>query len=229
MDDFAGKESIRIIIADDHEVVRAGLRRLMSLDKSIVVIDEAQNGSEAVELVKIHKPDIAVLDILMPKMDGIEATELIKLEFPDVYVIILTAFEDWVHIESALSAGADGYLTKDISAKDLVASLRNVKLGERVFSKNILNLLNKKFVPYHEIDSSPVLISKREQEILNLVASGYTSPEISDKLFISVRTVQSHRSNIMQKLGVKNTAELVRYVYLSRKSEVGSRKSEVGS
>ena len=216
MDSVTGTGPIRIIIADDHEVVRAGLRRLMSLDKSIIVVDEAQNGEEAVELVNIHKPDIALLDILMPKMDGIEATELIKKEFPDVYVIILTAFEDSVHIESALTAGADGYLTKDISAKDLVASLRNVSLGERVFSKNILNLLNKNFVPYHESDSSPILISKREQEILNLVASGHTSPEIADKLFISIRTVQSHRANIMVKLGVKNTAELVRYVYLKK-------------
>ncbi|TAL66879.1 MAG: response regulator transcription factor [Bacteroidetes bacterium] len=213
MDIRSGTEEIRIIIADDHEVVRAGLRRLMSLNKSLVVIDEAQNGAEAVELVRIHKPDIAVLDILMPKMDGIEATSMIKNMCPEVYVVILTAFEDSVHIESALSAGADGYLTKDISARDLDSSLRNVVLGERVFSKNILNLLNKKFVPYHESDSSPVLISKREQEILNFVASGYTSPEIADKLFISVRTVQSHRANLMEKLGVKNTAELVRYVY----------------
>ncbi len=214
MESISGNEAIRIIIADDHEVVRVGLRRLLSLDKSIIVIDEAQNGEEAVELVRIHKPDIALLDILMPKMDGIEATEILKHEFPELNVIILTAFEDSVHIESALSAGADGYLTKDISAKDLIATLRNVNMGERVFSKNILNLLNKKFVPYQESDSSPVLISKREQEILNLVARGYTSPEIADKLFISVRTVQSHRSNIMLKLGVKNTAELVRYVYL---------------
>ncbi|MBI5324819.1 MAG: response regulator transcription factor [Ignavibacteriae bacterium] len=219
MNNFDEKGDIRIIIADDHEVVRVGLRRLMSLDKSIIVIDEAQNGEEAVELVRIHKPDIALLDILMPKVNGIEATEMIKQNYPDVFVVILTAFEDSVHIESAMSAGADGYLTKDISAKDLVASLRNVKCGERVFSKNILNLLNKKFVPYHESDSSPVLISRREQEILNLVSSGLTSPEIADKLFISVRTVQSHRSNIMQKLGVKNTAELVRYVYERNEEE----------
>ena len=219
MNGITDNEEIRIIIADDHEVVRAGLRRLMSLNKSLVVIDEAQNGAEAVELVKFHKPDIAVIDILMPKMDGIEATSLIKELNPDTYVVILTAFEDFNHIESALTAGADGYLTKDISARDLDASLRKVVLGERVFSKNILNLLNKKFVPYHESDSSPVMISKREQEILNYVAHGLTSPEIAEKLFISVRTVQSHRANLMEKLGVKNTAELVRYVYL--KNEIG--------
>jgi DNA-binding NarL/FixJ family response regulator len=207
---------IKIILADDHEVVRVGLRRLMTMDKSLIVLDEAQNGAEAVNLVMLHHPDIALLDILMPKMDGIEATELIKEKYPDTYVVILTAYEDALHIENALNAGADGYLTKDISAKDLVESLRNVVNGERVFSKSILNLLNKKYVPYHENDSSPVLISRREQEILNLVVSGYSSPEIGEKLFISVRTVQSHRANIMQKIGVKNTAELVRYFYVNK-------------
>jgi two-component system nitrate/nitrite response regulator NarL len=207
---------LNVILADDHEVVRAGLRRLISIDKMINVLDEASNGYDAVEVVRYHKPDIAILDILMPKMDGIEATQIIKSSFPDVLVVMLTAFEDLPHIEKALAAGADGYLSKDISAKDLIESLHKVYNGERVFSRTILHLWQKSYVSYHDSDSTPVTITKREQEILNLVAKGKTSPEIAEELNISVRTVQSHRLNIMQKLGVKNTAALVRYAVLGK-------------
>lgn len=201
----------RIILADDHEIVRAGLRRLLSIDKSIIILDEARNGAEAIELVKYHKPDIALLDILMPKMSGIEAAKQIRKEVPDTLIVILTAFEDSTHVERALEAGANAYLAKDISAKDLVEALDGVFEGERVFSKSILKILEKRFEPTKEEDSKSVQISKREQEILNYVAMGKTSSEIADELFISVRTVQSHRSNIMQKLGIKNAAGLIRY------------------
>jgi DNA-binding NarL/FixJ family response regulator len=204
-------ELIRIILADDHEIVRAGLRRLLSIDKSIIVLDEARNGGEAVELVKYHKPDIALLDILMPRMSGIEAAKLIRSEVPDTLIVILTAFEDSTHVERALEAGANAYLAKDISAKDLVEALHNVFNGERVFSKSILKILEKRFEPTKENEEKSVQISKREQEILNYVAMGKTSSEIADELFISVRTVQSHRSNVMQKLGLKNAAGLIRY------------------
>jgi DNA-binding NarL/FixJ family response regulator len=201
----------RIILADDHEIVRAGLRRLLSIDKSIIILDEARNGAEAIELVKYHKPDIALLDILMPKMSGIEAAKQIRKEVPDTLIVILTAFEDSTHVERALEAGANAYLAKDISAKDLVEALEGVFEGERVFSKSILKILEKRFEPTKEEDAKSVQISKREQEILNYVAMGKTSSEIADELFISVRTVQSHRSNIMQKLGIKNAAGLIRY------------------
>ncbi len=201
---------IKIIIADDHEIVRTGLRKLLILDKNIKVLDEAQNGADAVNIVRYHQPDIALIDIHMPKMDGIEATTLIKREFPDVLVVILTAFEDSNHLEKALNAGADGYLTKDISAKQLVESLRLVMRGERVFSPSIINMLQKNYGVLAE--NEPLIsITKREQVILNLVAQGKTSPEIADLLDISFRTVQSHRQNLMQKLGVNNSAALISY------------------
>lgn len=201
---------IKIIIADDHEVVRSGLRKLLILDKNIKILDEAQNGSDAVSIVRYHRPDIALLDIHMPKMDGIEATNVIKNEFPEILVVILTAFEDSKHLEKALNAGADGYLTKDISAKQLVDSLRLVMRGERVFTPSIIKMLQKKYdvVP----DNEPLItITKREQVILNLVSQGKTSPEIADILDISFRTVQAHRQNLMQKLGVNNSAALINY------------------
>lgn len=204
-----------IILADDHEVVRAGLRRLLSYDKTMTILDEASNGEAAIEIVKYHKPDIALLDIMMPLKDGIEATKQIKKDVPNTSVVMLTAFEDSAHIERALAAGADGYLSKDINAKDLVASIHNVIKGERVFSKSILYQLQKKFTP-STIDSKPITISKREQEVLDLVVMGLSSPEIADKLCISIRTVQSHRSNLMEKLGIKNAAGLVRYALYNK-------------
>jgi DNA-binding NarL/FixJ family response regulator len=208
------EKTINIILADDHEVVRAGLRRLFSIEKTIKILADATNGEDAIELVKYHKPDVALIDILMPRMDGIEATRVIKKEFPNVFVLMLTAFEDHQHIDNALSAGADGYLSKGIGAKELIDAVHRVIKGERVFSKTILNLLQKKYTPYHENDNSSIVISKREQEILNMVVAGKTSPEIADKLFLSVRTVQTHRANIMKKLNVNNAAGLVRYAVM---------------
>ncbi len=206
-----GKNSeIKVLLADDHDIVRAGIRRLLSIDKSIKIVDEAKNGIDTVDLVAYHKPDVALVDILMPRLDGIEATKKIKSNTPETIVVMLTAFEDYSHIEKSLSAGANGYLSKDISAKDLVKSIRTVLQGERVFSKSILSILQKKLTPDKSPDSQ-VVITRREQEVLDLVAEGKTSQQISDILNISVRTVESHRYNLMQKLEVKNTAALVKY------------------
>ncbi len=211
---FSEENPLRLILADDHEVVRAGLRRILALDKTIKIMGEASNGAEAVELVKYHKPDIALLDILMPVKSGIEAIDDIKQDFPETLVLMLTAFEDSQHVELAVSAGADGYLTKDIDARELIRSIHRVIQGERVFSKNIINLMQKKFIPENDNASESIIITKREQQVLDLVATGKTSLQIADALNISIRTVESHRYNLMQKLGVNNTAGLVRYAVL---------------
>jgi DNA-binding NarL/FixJ family response regulator len=157
---------IRIIFADDHEIVRAGIKRLLSVDKVISIVDEGSTGSEAVELVRKHKPHIALLDILMPKMTGIEAARIIKSEFPEVFVIMLSAFEDAEHLDQALSAGADGYLSKEISAKDLNASIHQVLEGYKVFSKTILEILNNRYSFSETNDTSSVAITKRELEVI---------------------------------------------------------------
>ncbi|MBM2815665.1 MAG: two component transcriptional regulator, LuxR family [Ignavibacteria bacterium] len=206
---------IKIVLADDHEIVRVGIKRLLSMDKSLKVLDEAPNGDVAIKLVAYHNPDIALLDIQMPIMDGIEAATKIKADMPHVFVVMLTAFEDYPHVEKALTAGADGYLSKDIGSKDLISALHTIMHGERVFSRSIIKLLQKRY-PETGVDASPVIISKREQEILNLVAIGKTSKEIADKLFLSIRTVESHRYNVMQKLGIKNAAGLARYALSSQ-------------
>jgi DNA-binding NarL/FixJ family response regulator len=206
---------IKIVFADDHEVVRAGLRRLLSIDKTIRIMDEANNGKDALDLILYHKPDIALLDIMMPQMTGVEVAQIIKSKQPETLIVMLTAFEDATHLEQALSAGADGYLTKDIPSKELISALHNVMLGERVFSKSIVLLVQNKFMTRGSQNEPHIKITKREQEILNLIAAGRTSTEIADKLFLSVRTVESHRYNLMQKLGIKNTAGLIRFAVMN--------------
>lgn len=223
---FDENNPITVVFADDHEVVRAGLRRLLSIEKTIKILDEAHNGKDALDLVLYHKPKIALLDIMMPQLTGIEAARQIKNKLPGTFVVILTAFEDSSHLEAALSAGADGYLTKDIASKELIKSLQTVVTGERVFSKSIILLVQNKFMTRGSQNDPPVRISKREQDILNLVAIGKTSSEIAETLFLSVRTVESHRYNIMQKLGIKNTAGLIRFAVMN--SDTFKDKTETG-
>lgn len=210
---------LRVILADDHEIVRAGIRRLISIDRRIKIIDEAENGQDLVDIVSYHKPDVVISDIMMPKLNGIDALKKIREMKHECFVIMLTAYEDSFHLENALEAGADGYLSKDINARELIDSIFEVIKGERVFSKSVVRLIKRKSASSSELESTPVVITKREQEILDLVAKGKTSLYIAEKLFISVRTVESHRYNLMQKLDVSNVAELIRYSILKRTSE----------
>lgn len=210
MDLFNVNNPVTIVIADDHEIVRAGLKRILLVEKSFKVVDDVTNGKEAVEMVSYHQPHVILLDILMPEMDGIEAVPLIKKLSPGTMVLMLTAFEDSMHLEKAISAGADGYLSKDISSKDLATAIKKAVLGERVFSKSILALLENRFGS-NLVDPEPISISKREQEVLNEIAKGKTNQEIAEVMGISVRTVETHRYNLMQKLQCSNTASLIRY------------------
>lgn len=206
---------IKIVIADDHQVVRAGIRRLLSIEKTIQILDEACNGEEAIEKIKYYEPDVALLDIFMPRLTGIEALSKIKMNNPEVFVIMLTAYEDSEHLELALKAGADGYLSKEVGFRELIEAIHSVTDGERVFSQSILRILNKRFSPGKPDNNNSISITKREQEILNLIAKGNTNAKISELLNISVRTVESHRYNLMHKLDIKNTAELVRYAVMN--------------
>lgn len=205
---------IRIIIADDHEIVRAGIKRILSIEKRIKILSEAENGKIALSLIEEYHPDLVLLDISMPGIDGIELARIVKTNFPDIVVLMLTAFEDYHNVERALTAGADGYLSKDISPDFLIEAIYKSILGERVFSKSILRVLEKPGQLQQEVENSNVTITKREQEILNYVAMGKTSQEIADILGISIRTVQNHRANIMQKLGIKTSAGLVRFAVI---------------
>ena len=204
---------LTVIIADDHEISRIGIRRLLSVAPDIDVIGEAVDGATALELARSKRPDVVLLDVRMPNISGIEAAQRIKGELKEIVVIMLSAAEDEKSIERAMYAGADGYLSKEVNSEELVAAIRNAIRGERVFSRSILNLLEGK-VKEQKTDQPSVKLTKREEEIVTLVAKGLTSQDIAKKLFISPRTVETHRARIMDKLGVNNAAGLVRFALL---------------
>ncbi len=202
---------ISVVIADDHEIMRLGLRRILSADPHIQIVGEATNGEEVTAMTKTKMPSVALLDINMPIMDGIEAARIIKRTARDTKVVILSAHEDYFHLSKALSAGADGYLSKEVGPDELIYAIYAVMEDERVFSRSILTLLNHNYKLHNEKPAVPVVLTRREQEVLEHIANGLTSVQIADIMNISSRTVETHRYNLINKLGVKNTADLVRF------------------
>lgn len=209
---FRADNPVRVLIADDHEISRIGIRRLLSASQDIEIVAEAVNGQQTIDLVKSLRPQVVLLDVLMPGMSGIEAAQRIKSETPETLIIMLSSSEDEKQVERAMYAGADGYLSKEVGSAELAEAIRNVTIGERVYSRTIINSLEGK---QQEAESEPpISLTKREEEIVALVAKGLTSQDIAKKLFISPRTVETHRARIMDKLGVNNAAGLVRFALL---------------
>ncbi|KAB2893502.1 MAG: response regulator transcription factor [Bacteroidetes bacterium] len=210
--------TIRMVIADDHEISRLGIRRLLASAPEIEVVAEASNGNQAIEEVRAAKPDVVLLDVYMPESTGIDAAKAIKNDSHKCHVIMLSSVDDSNAVHQALYTGADGYLTKDVSAPELISAIRSVLQGQRVFSRRILNMLDGEIQSPEEASGSEgkpaVSLTKREEQIVSLVAKGHTSQEIAKKLYISPRTVETHRARIMVKLGVNNTAGLVRFALL---------------
>lgn len=212
---YSETNPIKLVIIDDHEIFRYGVRKLLSTIRDVEILGEGSNGLEAIELAERYHPDVIFLDIFMPKMNGIEAIPEIRKVSPESYIVMLTAFEDFMHIERALSAGADGYLTKGISPEILHEAILKVVNGQRVFSKSIMKLLSDRRFSYDETNDSNVSITKREEEILKLIAQGLTNNEISEQLGLSVRTVESHRYNLIKKLNLKNASQLVKFAVMN--------------
>lgn len=208
-------KKIRILIADDHTVVRSGLRSLFASAPDFSVIGEAVNGEEAVQLASECKPDIVIIDISMPKLSGIEATRIMKKDNPELKVLILTIHESKGYVYQMIRAGANGYVLKNAGKEELFAAVRAVISGEPFFSPGISKLIIDEFIERAKSEASqkppPELLTKREVEILRYIAEGMTNQEIADKLFLSIRTVNTHRTNIMLKLNIHDTARLVRY------------------
>jgi DNA-binding NarL/FixJ family response regulator len=209
-------KKIKILIADDHSLVRTGLRQLLEGSAEFSVVGEAESGEEAVRQVAKLKPDIAILDISMPGMSGIEATRTIGRENTGTRVLILTIHESEEYIYQMVRAGASGYVLKDAGRDELFTAVRAVAAGERFFSPGVSKLMVEEFIRRAtEQESGPPapdeVLTNRESEILKHIAEGLTNQQIADKLFISVRTVDTHRTNLMQKLDIHDTASLVRY------------------
>ncbi len=210
----------RIIIADDHSVVRSGLRLLLQSSPDFTVVAEAEDGEEAVSLVERHKPDVVIMDISMPKLNGIEATSIMKQSNPDLKIIILTVHEDEEYVYQMLRAGASGYVLKSAGKKEIFAAIESALSGERFFSPGISKLIIEGFIKRdkEQLQAQEQLqthskqqLTKREIEVLQYIAQGFTNRKIAEALFLSIRTINTHRTNLMQKLDIHDTARLVRY------------------
>ncbi|MGB9641042.1 MAG: response regulator transcription factor [Anaerolineales bacterium] len=200
---------IRVLLVDDHAILREGLRALLSYYADIEVVGEAEDGQQALESVARLSPNVVLMDIAMPGMSGLEATRRIREEYPDVYVLILTQYEDETYVLPLLQAGASGYVPKRALGADLTNAIRLVAKGGSFLYPPIAN----RTIQQLNIDPFPStsLLTQRELEILRLVVKGKTSSQIALEMKISIKTVEWHRNNIMHKLQVESIAELVRY------------------
>jgi len=203
---------IRILIADDHAVVREGTRRILEQESDMEVVGEAGDGEEAVNLATSLKPDVAIMDISMPKMDGIEATKLIKAACPSISVLALSAYDDDQFVFSLLEAGAAGYLLKSVRSRELLDAIRAVYSGESVLHPSIARKVLNRFVSASgkpEGKEPSGMLSDREMEVLKLAAKGLSNQDIAEKLCLSIRTVQGHLGHIFNKLQVGSRTEAV--------------------
>ena len=209
-------EKIRILLADDHALVRSGLIRLLEPNKDILVVGEAEDGEETIRKTKELKPDVVVIDLSMPKINGIEAAKIIRKDCPESRVLVLTMHENEEYVYQIFRSGANGYILKNANRNEITTAIRAVAKGERFFSPRVSEIMVEGYLRKAEerekqIDSPDIELTTRERDVLSLIAEGFNNQQIADKLFISPRTVDTHRTNIMQKLDIHDVANLVKY------------------
>ena len=203
---------ISVLVADDHGVVREGLRRLVEAEHDLKISGEASDGREVLEQVEKHQPDVVVLDITMPRLGGFETLERLRAKHPEVKVILLSVHGDPPFIQSAISLGADGYVLKNGRAQEIISAIRAVTKGGSYFSPVVAReIVEQLRTPRAKSDEPFSLLSSREREVLHLIAEGLAAKEIAVQLGISTKTVEAHRTSLMRKLGVRKATELVRY------------------
>jgi len=208
---------ITVLIVDDHKIIRDGIKSLLQDVENIKILGEASNGLEAIEFFKNQPTDVVIMDIRMPEMSGIETTKYLTENYPGVKVLALTMHDEEAFIYKMLNAGASGYLLKNVGKEEFVTAINKIYKGENYFSldmatKMITNMMFAKPNDTSEhVEDDDMQLTKREIEVIKLIAEGLTSQDIADKLFISPRTVDTHRRNLLQKLNVKNTAELIKF------------------
>ena len=203
----------RILIADDHSMVRDGVKNLINQNKDLVVIGEASSGTQALELFESLNPDLLIMDISMPDMNGMEVSKNILAKNPNANIVILSMYDDEDYISRCLEYGVKGYVIKNESGSELDYAIRSVLAGKNYFSRQAQDVIFKKYsqnVTRKKQREDQIKLTKREVEIIKLIAEGLTSQEMANKLFISPRTVETHRANLMKKIGVKNAIELVK-------------------
>ena len=205
---------IRILVADDHDIVRLGIMGLLSREREFLVVGEADNGISAVELANDLAPDVVLMDLTLPGLNGIEATRRIVETCPQIRVVVLTMHQDRAHIRRAFEAGATGYILKKNTLNDLLGAIRTVHRGEVFLSPAISRVVVESFVGREDLPISGGKsdgLSHREREVLVLVAQGHTNREVANTVHIAEKTVAAHRARVMQKLDLRNAADLVRH------------------
>ena len=207
-------EQIRLLLADDHAVVRSGLRLLLEAQPDLVIVGEAENGAEAIRRTAELEPDVVLMDIEMPGMNGIEAARRIKAQSPGTSVLALTMYEDDQYFFEMLRAGASGYVPKRAAPDELATAIRAVSRGEVFLHPSLAGRLVQDYLQRRDVEEQEPAaddLTPREQEVLTLIAQGLSNNEIADQLVISAKTVDRHRENIMRKLNLHNRVDLVKY------------------
>src|SRR5437899_6010500 len=209
-------QKIRVLLADDHTVVRQGLRALLAVEEDIDIVGEAENGRQAIQLVKRLLPDVAVIDIAMPQLNGLEATRQITHSVPTTKVLVLSSYSDDEYVQQLTEAGAAGYLVKQTAANDLLKAIREAHKGNAYFSPAIAKRLRDQCRQAFASGGHPVrkrtdYLTTREAEVLQLIAEGRANKQIAAELCISIKTVEKHRQQVMNKLGIHDVAGLTRH------------------
>ncbi len=210
---------IRVLLADDHRMMREGIRAILEREPDIEVVGEAADGREAVRLATKLCPDVVVMDVSMPLLNGIEATRRIRRDCPEVRVLVLTVHDSQEYVTQLLTAGANGYLVKRAGGQELLRAIHTVARGEVFLYPPIATVVVQDYVQRLQAGgriAEPHKLTSREREVLQLIAEGYTNREIAELLHLSIKTVQSHRSKIMRKLGLHDRGELIKYAIQHR-------------
>lgn len=202
-----------IVLADDHVLIRHGIKNIIKLNRELEVIGEVSNGEELLECLKKHVPDLVILDISMPKITGIEAVALVKKKYPQIKVLILTMHKNKQYFYHSMSGGADGYLMKDDSDDELLLAIKKIQGGKNYISPMLTDDFTADIISAHRNQQSFPFqeLTKREHEVLQLVVEGYTSKDVAQKLCLSPRTVDHHRAKLLKKFSLKNSADLVSF------------------
>ncbi len=204
-------KKIKITLVDDHALFRNGLKILLDTHPDFIVISEAENGKEFIEKIENNMPDIVLMDINMPVMDGVEATQLANEKYPDIKIVALSMFGEEEYYYKMINAGAKGFLLKNSEINEVIEAINQVNTGNSYFSQELLYNVIKNFKPHKEPIDETAKLSKRELQVLEEICNGLSNQEIADNLFISKRTVDKHRANLLSKTNSKNTANLIMY------------------